>query len=371
VEVKFRIASFSSAVAVGVTVALSVAAPSAQAASPPAKPSGPVGQQDLAKLAATLEGQLGTRSAGSYLDKATGRLTVTVTDSSAAQDVRATGAIPRMVTRSGAELKAATDELYRSARIPGTSWAIDPASNQVVISVDESVTGDKLTRLKSVAAKLGAAARIEPVNGTLSTLDGPVMLDGTAIYTGGFRCSLGFNVFPIGGGEHYFITAGHCTHLGSTWYANSSLTSFLGTNSGSSGVFGPGGDYGIVHYEGSGIHVYGTVASTRQFIAGWGFPVVGESVQRSGSTTGVHGGTITATGTTVTYADGTTVTGLIKTTVCAESGDSGGPLYFQSTGLGLTSGGSGNCSSGGITYFQPIAPIMQNFAFQMWDTAQP
>jgi streptogrisin D len=342
--------------------------PGAQAAPPPAQRAG---QQGLAQVAATLEAQLGTRSAGAYLDKATGKLTITVTDSSAAQKVRKAGAVARMVAHSGAELKAATDVLYRSARIPGTAWAVDPAANQVVVSVDQSVKGARLARLRSVVAKLGTAARIKPVSGTFSTLDGPTMLDGTAIYGGIFRCSLGFNVFPIGGGEHYFLTAGHCTHDASTWYANSGLTSLLGSNSGSSGVFGPGGDYGIVHYEGVGIHAFGTVAGTRQFIAGWGFPVAGESVQRSGSTSGVHGGTITAVNSTVTYSDGTTVNGLIQTTVCAEPGDSGGPLYNQSTGLGLTSGGSGNCSSGGTTYFQPVAPIMENFAFQMWDTPQP
>lgn len=350
------------------TAALAAIVPSAQAAPPSPRPAA---QQGLATLAATLESQLGARSAGAYLDKATGKLTITVTDSSAAQEVSSAGAIPRMVSHSAAQLKAATDALYRSARIPGTSWAIDPATNQVVISVDQSVTGAKLAKLRAVAAKLGTVARIQPVNGTLSTLDGPTMLDGTAIYGGSVRCSLGFNVFPIGGGEHYFITAGHCTGDASTWYADLNHTSILGSNSGSSGVFGAGGDYGIVHYTGVGIHAYGTVASTRQFIAGWGFPVVGESVQRSGSTTGVHGGTITAVNSTVTYSDGTTVNGLIQTTVCAEPGDSGGPLYNQSTGLGITSGGSGNCSSGGTTYFQPIAPIMENFAFQMWDTPQP
>ena len=62
---------------------------------------------------------------------------------------------------------------------------------------------------------------------------------------------------------------------------------------------------------------------------------------------------MTALNATVNYPQGT-VYGLIKTTVCAESGDSGGSLYSGTTALGLTSGGSGNCSSGGITYFQPV-----------------
>ena len=45
--------------------------------------------------------------------------------------------------------------------------------------------------------------------------------------------------------------------------------------------------------------------------------------------------------------------GLIQTNVCAEPGDSGGPLYDGSKALGLTSGGSGNCTTGGTTFYQP------------------
>jgi streptogrisin D len=40
--------------------------------------------------------------------------------------------------------------------------------------------------------------------------------------------------------------------------------------------------------------------------------------------------------------------------VCAEPGDSGGALFSGDTALGLTSGGSGDCSSGGETFFQPV-----------------
>jgi len=48
-------------------------------------------------------------------------------------------------------------------------------------------------------------------------------------------------------------------------------------------------------------------------------------------------------------------------------GDSGGPFYAGSIGLGLTSGASGDCTIGGTTYFQPVAPLMETYAFQMWD----
>lgn len=358
------------AVAVGVMSALLAVTP-VQAAS--SEPAGLAGHQDLAKLAATLEERLGDRSAGSYVDTATGKLTVTVTDGSAAQSVRAAGAIPRTVARSRADLRRATDELDRSARIAGTAWAVDPASNQVVISTDESVTGAKLAELESVTAKLGAAVRVEPVNGQFSTLAGPDMKDGTAIYTGQSRCSLGFNVLDANG-EHHFLTAGHCTHAGMTWYSDQASNNFLGSNNaGSSWVFGAGGDFGLVDYQGVGIRALDAVAGTNLRVTGWGDPVVGQSVQRSGSTSGVHGGKVTALDVTVNYREAT-VHGLTETTVCAEPGDSGGPFYKLSTpqgtaeGLGLTSGGSGDCSSGGTTFFQPVGPIMLGYALQMWVT---
>jgi streptogrisin B len=39
-------------------------------------------------------------------------------------------------------------------------------------------------------------------------------------------------------------------------------------------------------------------------------------------------------------------------------GDSGGPLYDGTAAVGLTSGGSGNCTSGGTTFFQPVTAAL-------------
>jgi len=85
--------------------------------------------------------------------------------------------------------------------------------------------------------------------------------------------------------------------------------------------------------------------------------VVNESATRSGSTTGVRSGTVTAVNATVTYPQGT-VTGLIRTNICAQPGDSGGSLFTGGTALGMTSGGSGNCTSGGIIFFQPVTEVL-------------
>ena len=290
-------------------------------------------------LASKLDSQFGTKTAGSYIDGA-GKVVVNVTDAATAASVTASGATPRFVKHSGAELSAADSSLKTNLKTPGTAFAVDPVSNQVVVSVDSTVTGARLAAVQATVAKLGDRARIESIPGSLSV----EISGGDAIYVSGARCSLGFNV-RSSSGTYYFLTAGHCTNIGATW-SNGSTT--LGTRAGTSF---PGNDYGIVRYTTTSVAISGTVGS--QDITTAGTPAVGATVNRRGSTTGIHSGRVTALNSTVNYSEGS-VSGLIRTTVCAEPGDSGGPLYSGTTALGLTSGGSGNCTSGGVTYFQPV-----------------
>ncbi|GAA2706614.1 S1 family peptidase [Micromonospora olivasterospora] len=304
-----------------------------------------------ADTAASLADRLGDRAAGTYAD-ASGRMIVAVTDEATARQVRAAGAIAKLVTRGAAELNRATAELERSAKIPGTAWWTDVVTNQVVISVDPTVTGAKLERVKAAAARTNGAVRIEREAGALSTR----ISGGQAIYAqGGGRCSLGFNV-RSSSGVTYFLTAGHCTDIAANWYSNSAQTALIGTRAGTSF---PGNDYGIVRHSNSAnasgdVYLYN---GSYQDVTGAANAFVGQSVQRSGSTTGLRGGSVTAINATVNYAQGS-VYGLIRTNVCAEPGDSGGSLFSGSTALGLTSGGSGNCTVGGTTYFQPVTEPM-------------
>ncbi|HST49546.1 S1 family peptidase [Jatrophihabitans sp.] len=269
-----------------------------------------------------------------------------------------TQATPSAAPASAATLNAAVHILDTTARIPGTAWAIDAQTHQVVVSLDQSVTGTKLTKISAVVAKLGNAVRTERVAGTFHKY----LAGGDAIYGGQYRCSLGFNVRS--GSTYYFLTAGHCGNIASTWYANSSHTTVLGNTAGSSF---PGNDYAIVRYTNGSVPP-GTVDlynGSSQDITSAANAFVGEAVKRSGSTTGVHSGSVTATNATVNYAEGT-VTGLIRTTVCAEGGDSGGPLFDGTKALGLTSGGSGNCSSGGTTFFQPVTEPLSVYGVSVY-----
>jgi streptogrisin D len=317
-----------------------------------AAPTGPAADPSFAPsaLAAKLDTQFGKAAAGSYIDSA-GKLVVNVTDAATAKSVSAAGATPRYVSHSGAAMAAADSTLKAELKTPGTSFGLDPVSNKIVVTADETVTGAKLAAVKAIVAKLGDRATFESAPGKLQ----PTISGGDAIYAGGGRCSLGFNVRS--GSTNYFLTAGHCTNIGASW-TNGSTT--LGTRAGSSF---PGNDYGIVRYTNTSIAKSGAVGS--QDITSAGTPAVGATVYRRGSTTGTHSGRVTALNTTVNYAEGS-VGGMIRTTVCAQPGDSGGPLYSGTTALGLTSGGSGNCSSGGTTYFQPVTEALNAYGVSVF-----
>ena len=311
----------------------------------------PLSANGAAELARSLGG---ARTAGAYLDAATGRMVVNVTDAAAAEAVRTAGAEPRLVSRSTQQLDQLMARL--DAGVAGTAWAVDPVSNQVLISVDSSVRGASLSRLESAIAATGGAARIERLNGTIT----PLISGGDAIYGGPYRCSLGFNVRS--GGTYYFLTAGHCTDAAREWFADANHNTKLGDRTGSSF---PGNDYGIVRYTNTSITISGSAGG--QDIVSAANPYVGESVTRRGSTTGIKSGTVTALNVTVHYSGGGgTVRGMIQTNVCAEPGDSGGPLYDRTIALGLTSGGSGDCRRGGTTFYQPVTEALSRYGVSVF-----
>nr|WP_180218069.1 S1 family peptidase [Streptomyces albus] len=261
---------------------------------------------------------------------------------------------PSPHTYSATQLGAASDAVL-DADVAGTAWHVDKESGKLVVSADSRVSGAELARIEQAAGKNAGALEIRRVKGTFKKY----LSGGDAIYTGSARCSAGFNVRS--GSTYYLLTAGHCTELGGNWHTNSSRTTLIGPTAGSSF---PGNDYGLVRYSNTGVSHPGTVGSVD--ITGAGDARVGQSVTRRGSTTGIHSGQVTGLNATVNYGGGDIVSGLIQTTVCAEPGDSGGPLYSGGTALGLTSGGSGNCSSGGTTFFQPVREALSAYGVSVY-----
>lgn len=295
-----------------------------------------------------LEQQLGDRTSGTYLD-AGGRAVVTVTDAAAAELVHQAGAVAKPVSRTRTQLRAAMSTLNTTATVPGTSWAVDPASNRVVIEFDDTVTAAGMQKVRAAAAGLGDTVEMRQMSGRLSAR----ISGGDAIFGQGGRCSLGFAVTVAG--RDAFLTAGHCGKAIRSWFTDPQGREFLGSTVRSSF---PGDDFALVLVTSTTVPLNGTVR--RRDITAAGTPVIGQTVVRRGSTTGTHTGTVTALNATVNFPEGT-VTGLIRTTVCAEPGDSGGPLFSGSTALGLTSGGSGDCQRGGVTFYQPVTEPLALF----------
>ncbi|GAB3171674.1 S1 family peptidase [Streptomyces incanus] len=258
-------------------------------------------------------------------------------------------------TFSSAELKSVSGSVLE-ADIPGTAWVVDSKTNRVVVTVDSTVSEAEIAQIKREAGADADALQIKRTPGTFTKL----IQGGDAIYASSWRCSLGFNVRSSSGVE-YFLTAGHCTNGAGTWYSNSGRTTAIGSTAGSSF---PGNDYGIVRYTGS-VSRPGTANGVD--ITRAATPSVGTTVIRDGSTSGTHSGRVTALNATVNYGGGDVVSGLIQTTVCAEPGDSGGSLYgSDGTAYGLTSGGSGNCSSGGTTFFQPVTEALSAYGVSVY-----
>lgn len=278
--------------------------------------------------------------AGAWVDPAKNTLYVGVADDAEAAQVRSAGATPVVVDHTLDELdtwKAALDvELTDPAAVP--SWFVDVTTNRLVVNVHDG--GRALAEQAAASAGVPADA-VTYVTTTEAPRPLVDVVGGNAYTMGaGGRCSVGF---AVNGG---FVTAGHCGTTGTR-------------TSGPGGTFRgssfPGNDYAWVQVDAGNTPVgaVNNYSGGRVAVAGSTAAPVGSSVCRSGSTTGWRCGTVQAYESSVTYPQGT-VSGLIRTNVCAEPGDSGGSLIAGNQAQGVTSGGSGNCSSGGTTYFQPV-----------------
>jgi streptogrisin C len=178
------------------------------------------------------------------------------------------------------------------------------------------------------------------------------VINGTAL------CSVGFSV--VGG----FVTAGHCGGVGS------STAGYNGAAQGTvRGSTFPGNDYAWVQVNGGWTPQpwVNNYSGGNVGVAGSQEAGIGASVCRSGRTTGWRCGTIQAKNATVNYPQGA-VYGLTQSNACAEGGDSGGSWISGDQAQGTTSGGSGNCSSGGTMFFQPVNATLARFGLSLVTT---
>ncbi|MFJ7149086.1 S1 family peptidase [Streptomyces sp. NPDC100445] len=293
---------------------------------------------------------------GSWFDSASGRLVVALTRTDARKAVEAAGARVTLVRHSERQLDATMkrlDALHAPAGVAG--WHVDVKTNTVTVDVVAPHKDDNDVRSFVARAREAGPVTVDRTNHIPRTLAAGTV-GGDPYYTGNVRCSIGFSVY---GG---FVTAGHCAQPGAA--VNGWDHTYIGNFQGSSF---PDNDYAWVNV-GSGwwtvpvVLGWGTVSD--QLVRGSAEAPVGASICRSGSTSHWHCGTVLAKNETVNYSQGA-VHEMTKTNVCAEPGDSGGSFISGDQAQGVTSGGWGNCTGGGETWYQPINEILNRFGLRL------
>ncbi|THV36456.1 RICIN domain-containing protein [Glycomyces buryatensis] len=285
--------------------------------------------------------------AGLWVSDEADEILVATTSRADADDLAAEGATPILAEYSMDDLEAAVADLDAvDADVHG--YYIDVESNDLVIEASD----------EAAATDLATAAGVDP---DMVRVDISAEAPQTFAVRGGdrysmdngFACSVGFAVTQ--GSTKGFVTAGHCGKAGVRVISGSAAPGTFRAS-----VF-PDSDRAWVEV-GSNQTLQNVVNmySGSRYVYNSDVAAVGSSVCRSGATTGWHCGTVQAFNQTVRYEAGP-VYGMTRTSVCAEAGDSGGAYITGNSAQGITSGGSGNCRTGGTTFFQPV-----NEALSAW-----
>ena len=302
-------------------------------------------QAKAIKLDKRLQVKLGDALAGSVYQERTGKLVVMVSDAEQLDEVRAAGAVARLVEHSHAKLDAIKERLDGAAGLAAgsgsadrqasgkrrplvagmTSWHVDAASNSVHVTVKKG----QAEAAENALARYGDAVTIEETDLSPTTaidyMDG-----GDVVKTYRGHCSAGFNLRNQSTGAAYLLTAGHCVRAGERV---SGQGGFLGSGT----DFGPvverwfptfddaliRNDYPTKWIQGPFVDVTPSNGRTVHVNRFTDAPI-NTTICKSGITTLWTCGQITGKDETVVFVTGDTVRGLTKHNACAEEGDSGG-----------------------------------------------
>jgi streptogrisin C len=303
----------------------------------------------------TLRARLGSTFAGAWIPDGATRLTVAVTDRKAAATVRAEGADPAIVAHSAGDLASARTKLDRNSAHAAAAevrgWYVDVPGNRVVVLAAPDATD----RAQAFARASGAGAVTVQTAAEQPRTMYDIRGGDQYVINGNTLCSIGF---AVAGG---FVSAGHCGGAGSPT---------LGYNNVAQGTFAasvfPGHDYSWIQTNGNWTPQpwVNNYSGGNVLVAGSQEAAIGSSICRSGRTSGWHCGTLLGKNETIVYAQGS-VSGLSRSDACAEPGDSGGSWISGNQAQGVTSGGTGNCTSGGTMWFQPVNPILSTYGLSL------
>jgi len=346
-----------------------------------------------AQQAQTLETKLGRNFAGTWLERKADGSYALVAASTAINNTAAKavpGVETRRVANSLSALNAAKGQLdsllARNGKTPKGvySWSVDLPSNSIVVGVAPGAeeTGVDFVARSGLDSRLVRFETMKDVpQRRIAVQGGRGMLrnpgDGYL-----YACSVGFTVTK--GSTPGYATAGHCGTVGEIvyqeagqWNPGVRVGTFAASVMPSGTSTGP--DRGWVkvdttHTLSPSVYGYGNGDVT---VRGSTEAAVGAALCRSGRTSGWHCGAIRTKNVTVSYQDDNgnpdgTVTGLTRTTACAEGGDSGGSFITGAgQAQGVLSGGSGSCqgsqgnNGGGNSYYTPINAILSAYSLTL------
>jgi hypothetical protein len=190
-------------------------------------------------------------------------------------------------------------------------------------------------RLRAAVADYGDAARLDRIDGVLRTKGS--MPGGVGIHenntSGGRICTGGFNAADLQFGRK---------------------------------------DFAVIKYLNGDVSAPGVVIvnGQDQQITTSRYAQDGEPVKRVGTSSSDLVGEVLVPSTTVTI-DRVALTGMIKTSLCALGGDSGGPMFRGTTALGVLSGGTDEtvCNSGASdrrNYFTPVQWVLGQYDLHVY-----
>jgi hypothetical protein len=306
---------------------------------------------------------------GAFFDSAR-RLVVNVHTAQAAETAKAHGLSPRTVARGERALTALQTKVQALADRSGSaqvqSIGTDLPTDRLLVVLQPGQQSAKTVALvNQLKAVPGVAVS---TNSTTLAMTADVIGGQIMDLVPGTNCSLGFSG-TRNGSDNVMISAGHCVE-GNPRVQNASAVR-LGVGVASRFRTGqPSVDMGLMDIDSTNVgrgYIDNRNGQTTR-VTGSSKAPVGSTICKAGNTTGWTCGTITQYNLTVNYGGAggsvTRTTGLARSTVCTEGGDSGGAYISGTVAQGMTSGGpsdghdcgfnQGGNATGSYSFYQPV-----------------
>ncbi|MEX5634040.1 S1 family peptidase [Parafrankia sp. FMc2] len=328
----------------------------------------------------TLQTRLGSAYGGAWIADDGRRLTVAVTDVELAPVVRAAGAIPELVRFSEGQLRqfgSMVEQSDHSDAVTGVS--LDVQKNTLIVHARDGRIGAAEAVVDAVVEASGVGRGSVRVDADGADVQATSNFDAGSMYStrsGRFLddCSTGFGVVTRASANTAnrvlgHLTAGHC---------GTARAVTVGANPTTSGQVEmstfPGVDHGWVR-SGVGSTPTPFVRSgggSTIGVTGMRLAMVGDVVCRSGFVSGYNCGRVIGVepSTTVgTSAGSAVVHGLVRASVCAENGDSGGPVLNGTLAVGIVSARRipptpVPCDQG-ESFFQQVIPALNAYGLDL------